>query len=128
MDMAQSDQAAAYQALAAHYQQIKDAHLRQLFADDPSRGERLTAEGAGLYLDFSKNRITDETVQLLLRLAHERGVAERRDGMFNGEIINVTEQRAVLHVALRAPRSERILVDGHDVVPDVHRVLDAMAS
>ena len=125
---AQSNQTAAWQALATHYQQIKDVHLRQLFADDPGRGERLTAEGAGLYLDYSKNRITDETVRLLLDSRQERGVAERRDAMFRGEKINVTEQRAVLHVALRAPKDARILVDGHDVVPDVHQVLDAMAE
>jgi glucose-6-phosphate isomerase len=122
-----SNGSSAWQALTAHYQQIKDVHLRRLFAEDPDRGERLTAEGAGLYLDYSKNRITDETVRLLLRLAQERGVAERRDAMFRGEKINVTEQRAVLHVALRAPRDAHILVDGHDVVPDVHQVLDAMA-
>ncbi len=122
-----SNESAAWQALMAHYQQIKDVHLRRLFAEDPSRGERLTAEGAGLYLDYSKNRITDETMRLLLRLAQERGVAERRDAMFRGEKINITEQRAVLHVALRAPRDAHILVDGHDVVPDVHQVLDAMA-
>ena len=128
MDRPQSEQAAAHHALAAHYQAIKDVQLRQLFAEDPRRGERLTAEGAGLYLDFSKNRITDETVRLLLQLARERGVAERRDAMFKGEKINVTEQRAVLHVALRAPRTERILVDGRDVVPDVHQVLEAMAA
>jgi glucose-6-phosphate isomerase len=126
-DAQMSNESAAWQALGAHYQQIKDAHLRRLFADDPGRGERLTAEGAGLYLDYSKNRITDETVRLLLRLAQERGVAERRDAMFRGEKINITERRAVLHVALRAPRDARILVDGHDVVPDVHQVLDAMA-
>src|SRR3954468_10145378 len=124
----QSKQTAAWQALATHYQQIKDAHLRQLFANDPGRGERLTAEGAGLYLDYSKNRITDETVRLLLGLASERGVAERRDAMFRGEKINLTEQRAVLHVALRAPKGAQILVDGHDVVPDVHQVLDAMSQ
>ena len=100
----------------------------ELFAEDPGRGERLSAEGAGLYLDYSKNRITDETVRLLLRLAQESGVAERRDAMFRGEKINITEQRAVLHVALRAPRDARILVDGHDVVPDVHQVLDAMSA
>src|SRR5450432_3973055 len=117
--------AAAWQALAAHYQQIKDTRLRQLFADDAGRGERLVVEGAGLYLDYSKNRITDETVRLLLQLARERGVAERRDAMFRGDKINVTEQRAVLHVALRAPRNEKILVDGRDVVPEVHQVLDA---
>src|SRR5580692_12977419 len=127
-DVQLSNESAAWQALTAHYQQIKDAHLRRLFADDPGRGERLTAEGAGLYLDYSKNRITDETVRLLLRLAQERGVAERRDAMFRGEKINITEQRAVLHVALRSPRDAHILVDGHDVVPDVHQVLDAMAD
>lgn len=118
----------AWLALAGHYQQIKDLHLRQLFAQDPRRGERLVAEGAGLFLDYSKNRITDETVPLLLRLAQERGVAERRDAMFSGVKINTTERRAVLHVALRAPRTAHILVDGHDVVPDVHEVLDAMSA
>jgi glucose-6-phosphate isomerase len=127
-DSQQPNETAAWGALAAHYQQVKDLHLRQLFAEDPSRGERLTAEGAGLYLDYSKNRITDETVRLLLRLAQERGVAERRDAMFRGDKINITEQRAVLHVALRAPRDDRILVDGRDVVPDVHQVLDAMSE
>jgi glucose-6-phosphate isomerase len=127
-DSQQPNETAAWGALAAHYQQVKDLHLRQLFAEDPSRGERLTAEGAGLYLDYSKNRITDETVRLLLQLAQERGVAERRDAMFRGDKINITEQRAVLHVALRAPRDARILVDGHDVVPDVHQVLDAMSE
>ncbi len=128
MESHQSGGTAAWRALAAHYQQIKDKHLRQLFVEDPGRGERLTAEGAGLYLDYSKNRVTDETVRLLLQLAQERGVAERRDAMFRGDKINVTEQRAVLHVALRAPRGERIMVDGHDVVPDVHQVLDAMSA
>jgi glucose-6-phosphate isomerase len=127
-DSRRPNETAAWQALATHYQQIKDVHLRQLFADDPGRGERLTAEGAGLYLDYSKNRITDETVRLLLDLAQARGVAERRDAMFRGDKINITEQRAVLHVALRAPRDARILVDGHDVVPEVHQVLDAMAK
>jgi glucose-6-phosphate isomerase len=127
-DSQQPNETAAWGALAAHYQQVKDLHLRQLFAEDPGRGERLTGEGAGLYLDYSKNRITDETVRLLLRLAQERGVAERRDAMFRGDKINITEQRAVLHVALRAPRDARILVDGRDVVPDVHEVLDAMSQ
>jgi glucose-6-phosphate isomerase len=127
-DSQQPNETAAWGALAAHYQQIKDVHLRRLFADDPGRGERLTAEGAGLYLDYSKNRITDETVRLLLRLAQESGVAERRDAMFRGEKINITEQRAVLHVALRAARDAHILVDGHDVVADVHQVLDAMSA
>jgi glucose-6-phosphate isomerase len=122
------DETAAWGALATHYQEIKDVHLRQLFAEDPGRGERLTAEGAGLYLDYSKNRITDETVRLLLHLAQERGVVERRDAMFRGEKINITEQRAVLHVALRAEQDARILVDDHNVVPEVHQVLDAMSA
>lgn len=127
-DSRRPDETAAWQALAAHYQQIKDVHLRQLFAEDCGRGERLTAEGAGLYLDYSKNRITDETLRLLIQLAQERGVSERRDAMFQGDKVNVTKQRAVLHVALRAPRDERILVDGRNVVPDVHQVLDAMSD
>ena len=118
----------AWQALAAHHAQVEDLHLRTLFADDPSRAARFTAEGAGLFLDYSKNRITDETLRLLLQLAEERGVAKRRDAMFAGEKINTTERRAVLHVALRAPRGARIEVDGADVVADVHRVLDAMAE
>ena len=94
----------AWGALRAHYEKVKDVQLRQLFADDPQRGTRLTAEGVGLYLDYSKNRVTDETLRLLLQLARERGVEERRDAMFRGEKINITEKRAVLHVALRAPR------------------------
>src|SRR5499427_9292600 len=118
----------AWSALEGHYQAIKDLHLRKLFAEDPGRGERLVAEGAGLYLDYSKNRITDETIRLLLQLARERGVTERRDAMFRGDKINITEQRAVLHVALRAPRGARILVDGKNVVPEVHAVLDKMAD
>ena len=118
----------AWQALTSHHAQIKDVHLRELFADDPGRAERFSAEGAGLFLDYSKNRITDETLRLLLQLAEERGVAKRRDAMFAGEKINTTERRAVLHVALRAPRGTRIEVDGADVVPDVHEVLDAMAD
>jgi glucose-6-phosphate isomerase len=117
-----------WQALTAHHAQIKGLHLRALFTDDPGRAERFSAEGAGLFLDYSKNRITDETLRLLLRLADERGVAQRRDAMFAGETINTTERRAVLHVALRAPRGTRIEVDGADVVPDVHRVLDAMET
>jgi glucose-6-phosphate isomerase len=112
----------------SHHAQIKDVHLRKLFADDPGRAERFSVEGAGLFLDYSKNRITDETLRLLLQLAEDRGVAKRRDAMFAGEKINVTERRAVLHVALRAPRGSRIAVDGADVVPDVHKVLDAMAD
>ena len=118
----------AWRALQAHYEKIKDVQLRQLFADDPRRGETLIAEGAGLYLDYSKNRITDETVRLLIQLAKERGVAERRDAMFRGEKINITEKRAVLHVALRAARGTQIKVDGTDVVPEVHAVLDKMGA
>jgi glucose-6-phosphate isomerase len=118
----------AWKALTAHHAQIKDVHLRTLFADDPGRAERFSAEGPGLFLDYSKNRITDETLKLLLQLAEERGVAKRRDAMFAGEKINTTERRAVLHVALRAPRGAKIEVDGADVVPDVHKVLDAMAD
>ena len=118
----------SWQALTAHHARIKNLHLRTLFAADPGRAERFSAEGAGLFLDYSKNRITDETLRLLLGLAEERGVAKRRDAMFAGEKINTTEQRAVLHVALRAPRGTRIEVDGVDVVPDVHRVRDAMAA
>ncbi len=103
-------------------------HLRQLFADEPGRGERLTAEAAGLFLDYSKNRVTDETLALLFQLAEESGLKARIDAMFRGDKINVTENRAVLHVALRAPRGESILVDGEDVVPQVHAVLDKMAD
>jgi glucose-6-phosphate isomerase len=118
----------SWQALMTHHAQIKDLHLRDLFADDPGRAERFSAEGAGLFLDYSKNRITDETLRLLLRLAEERGVMKRRDAMYAGEKINTTERRAALHVALRAPRGTRIEVDGADVVPAVHKVLDAMAA
>jgi glucose-6-phosphate isomerase len=118
----------AWQALKAHHAQIEKLHLRTLFADDPGRAERFSAEGAGLFLDYSKNRITDETLRLLLQLADERGVAKRREAMFAGDKINTTERRAVLHVALRAPRGTVIKVDGADVVPDVHTVLDAMAD
>ncbi|WP_242395629.1 glucose-6-phosphate isomerase [Anaeromyxobacter oryzisoli] len=118
----------AWANLAAHRDASRGAHLRELFAADPARGERLVAEGAGLYLDYSKQRVTDETMRLLVRLAEERGVVARREAMFAGEKINVTERRAVLHVALRAPRTERILVDGKDVVPEVHAVLDRMSD
>ncbi len=118
----------AWKALEAHHAEIAGLHLRQLFADDPQRGERLVAEGAGLYLDFSKNRITDETVGLLAGLAEECGLAERRDAMFRGERINVSEDRSVLHVALRMPRERSLVVDGTDVVKDVHEVLDRMSS
>jgi glucose-6-phosphate isomerase len=119
---------ASWRALQAHYEKIKDVQLRQMFADDSSRGERFVVEDAGLFLDYSKNRITEETVRLLIELAKERGVAERRDAMFRGEKINITENRAVLHVALRAPRNVQIKVDGVDVVPAVHEVLDKMAA
>jgi len=116
-----------WKALEAHYDKVRDLHLRDLFRDDPGRGTRLTAEADGLYLDYSKHRITDETLQLLLALARECGLAVRRDAMFRGEAINLTEGRAVLHVALRTPADARITVDGHDVVPDVHAVLERMA-
>src|SRR5271170_3002995 len=121
-------QLSAWKALESHYQQIKDVHLRSLFADDATRGERLKAEAAGIYLDYSKHRITDETLSLLLKLAEESGLRERIDAMFSGEKINITENRAVLHVALRAPKGEKIVVDGEDVVPAVHAVLDKMAG
>jgi glucose-6-phosphate isomerase len=118
----------AWQALKTHYEEIRGAHLRQLFDDDPARGESFTAEGAGLLLDYSKNRLTAKTIQLLLQLARERGVEARRDAMFRGEKINLTEKRAVLHVALRAPKGTSIQVDGQDVVPEVHAVLDKMSD
>ena len=118
----------AWNALAAHHQSVRELHLRHLFADDPKRGERMTAEAAGLYLDYSKNRITDETLKLLVQLADESGLRERIDAMFQGDKINSTENRAVLHVALRAPRGASIVVDGDNVVPEVHAVLDKMAD
>src|SRR4051794_22301214 len=118
----------AWKALEGHHQKTRDLHLRQLFADDPGRGERLTLEAAGLYFDYSKNRITDETIKLLLQLAEESDLRGRIDAMFRGDKINVTENRAVLHVALRAPRGASITVDGKNVVPDVHAVLDAMSD
>ncbi len=118
----------AWKSLAAHSKEIKKLHLRKLFAQDTKRGERFTAEAAGLFLDYSKNRITDKTLELLLQLAAESGLREKIDAMFGGEKINVTENRAVLHVALRAPESATILVDGKNVVPDVHAVLDKMAD
>ena len=118
----------AWNRLAAHYEEVGAVHLRTLFAEDPERGERMTAEGAGLFLDYSKNRITDETLRLLVALAEESGLRERIDAMFGGEKINLTEKRAVLHVALRAPRGSSIAVDGKNVVPQVHAVLDGMAE
>jgi glucose-6-phosphate isomerase len=118
----------AWQALKDHHKKIEATQLRQLFADDAGRGERLAVEGVGIYLDYSKNRITDETLTLLLRLAEQSGLRERIDAMFSGEKINVSEGRAVLHVALRAPRDASIMVDGRNVVPDVHEVLDKMAG
>jgi glucose-6-phosphate isomerase len=118
----------AWKALATHYKEMNNWHLRDLFADDAKRGERLTAEAVGLYLDYSKNRITKETVRLLTKLAEESGLRERIDAMFRGDKINITENRAVLHVALRAPRGTSIVVDGENVVPHVHTVLDKMAD
>jgi glucose-6-phosphate isomerase len=118
----------AWALLQAHYQTMKDLHLRQLFVQEPDRGERLSAEAAGIYLDYSKNRITTETLQLLLQLAAESDLRGRIDAMFRGDAINVSEKRAVLHIALRAPRGSTILHQGHNVVPDVHAVLDRMAD
>jgi glucose-6-phosphate isomerase len=117
-----------YQELAAHYDEIAGVHLRDLFASDPERGTRLTADAVGIHLDYSKNRVNDETLRLLRELAEQRAVARRRDAMFAGEHINVTEDRAVLHVALRMPRGRSLIVDGRDVVADVHEVLDRMAA
>jgi glucose-6-phosphate isomerase len=119
---------AAWKALQAHYKTVGNLHLRELFEKDPKRGERMTAEADGLFLDYSKNRITDETLKLLLDLAEESGLKSRIDAMFQGEKINTTEKRAVLHVALRAPKEQSIVVDGENVVPQVHLVLDKMAQ
>src|SRR5271166_6750992 len=116
----------AWEPLETHYQTVRELHLRKLFADDPKRGERLVLEAVGLYLDYSKHRITDETLKLLLQLADECGLRARIDAMFRGEKINITESRAVLHVALRAPRGATIVVDGENVVSQVHAVLDQM--
>ncbi|MFZ2064066.1 MAG: glucose-6-phosphate isomerase, partial [Candidatus Binatus sp.] len=118
----------AWKALQEHYNQIRSRHLRAMFDEDPKRGERLVVEAAGLYFDYSKHRVTDETIRLLLALADEVGLRGRIDAMFRGEKINVTEKRAVLHIALRAPRGVSIGVDGDDVVPKVHEVLDRMAD
>src|SRR6184192_3753408 len=117
----------AWKALEAHYKKVRELHLRTLFADDSTRGTRMTAEAVGIFLDYSKNRITDETLELLLQLAEESGLRARIDAMFRGEKINITENRASLHVALRAPRGTSIVVDGENVVPQVHAVLDKMA-
>jgi glucose-6-phosphate isomerase len=118
----------AWKALDAHYKKMKAEHLRMLFAQDPERGTRFTVEGAGIFLDYSKNRITDETMRLLIQLAEESNLRSRIDAMFRGEKINITENRAVLHIALRAPIGESIVVDGKNVVPQVHAVLDKMAA
>ena len=118
----------AWKALESHHKKIEPLHLRDIFVQDPQRGTRLTAEALGIYLDYSKNRVTDETIKLLLQLAEESGLRQRIEAMFRGEKINITEDRAVLHVALRAPRGASIVVDGENVVPQVHAVLDKMAD
>ncbi len=118
----------AWKDLGTHYKEIRDSHLRQLFADDPGRGERLTLDAVGLHLDYSKNRVNDETLNLLFQLAKDSGLRARINTMFSGEKINITENRAVLHIALRTPKGTKILVDGKDVVPEVHSVLDKMAD
>jgi glucose-6-phosphate isomerase len=118
----------AWKTLEAHYKKVREVHLRNFFADDPRRGDRMTTEAVGIFLDYSKNRITDETLKLLIQLAEESGLKERIDAMFRGEKINITEKRAVLHVALRAPREASILIDGKNVVSEVHSVLDKMAD
>src|SRR6266567_2234135 len=123
-----STERGAWNALVAHYQNARELHLRRLFADDPTRGKRMTVEAVGLYLDYSKNRVTDETLKLLVQLADESRLRERIDAMFRGEKINITENRAVLHVALRAPREASIVVAGKNVVPEVYAVLDKMAD
>ncbi len=118
----------AWKNLATHFRKVRDLHLRQLFAEDPKRGKRMTAEAVGIFFDYSKNRLTDETLRLLIQLAKESRLRERIDAMFRGDKINVTEDRAVLHTALRAPREGSILLDGKNVVPEVHAVLDKMAD
>src|SRR6185503_8261252 len=124
----QSVERQSWRALGTHYTKVSKLHLRELFEEDPERGERMTAEAVGLFLDYSKNRITDETLKLLFQVAEEAGLQSRIDAMFHGEKINRTENRAVLHTALRAPRESTIVVDGEDVVPKVHAVLDKMAD
>jgi glucose-6-phosphate isomerase len=128
MNIPQLTKRAAWQPLEAHYTKIRNMHLRKLFADDPKRGERMTTEAIGIYFDYSKHRITDETLSLLFQLAEESGLRARIDSMFRGEKINITEKRAVLHTALRAPKGKSIVVDGEDVVPKVHTVLDKMTG
>jgi len=118
----------AWQLLRDHYEKVRDVHIRQLFAEDPKRGGRMTVEAAGIFLDYSKNRVTDETLKLLVQLAEESGLRSHIDAMFRGDKINFTEKRAVLHVALRAPKGASILVDGQNVVPEVHAVLDKMTA
>src|SRR5688500_17188061 len=119
---------AEWEALAAHHRELAGRHLREFFAQDPGRGEAMVATAGGLYLDYSKNRVTASTVELLVALAERAGLAAARDAMFAGAPVNTTEDRSVLHVALRLPRGAQLLVDGHDVVPDVHAVLDRMAD
>ena len=121
-------QSPAWKALQAHATEVAGLHLRELFASNPLRAEKFSTEACGLYLDYSKNRVTDETLRLLLALAEERGLRGHIEAMFRGDKINITENRAVLHVALRAPRGQKIVVDGEDVVPGVHEVLDKMAA
>src|SRR4051794_10957674 len=118
----------SWKALVTHHHNVRELHLRQLFVDDPTRAERMSAQAVGLYLDYSKNRITDETLKLLVQLGDESGLRERIDAMFRGDKINLTENRAVLHVALRAPKGASSIVDGENVVPHVHAVLDSMAD
>ena len=124
----QADTRATWRELRAHLTKIRTAHLRQLFADDPQRGERFIIEAEGLFLDYSKNRITDETIRLLVRLAADSRLPERIDAMFTGEKINFTEKRAALHTALRSPQGTSVFVDGENVVPKVHEVLDRMGT
>ena len=118
----------AWEALAVHHNKVKGLHLRDLFSADHKRGERLTAEATGLFLDYSKNRVTDETLKLLVQLVEESALHERINAMFRGGKINVTEDRAVLHVALRAPANATIVVDGKDLVPEVHAVLNQIST